>query len=149
MWEGEEETAAEEKSVRVAAMRDGTRNENATRWWGAIEMDVNEDSVAPWKVDGMPVDDCAEESVEGGGGGCADFEFGMNDVTTATGCAISRKIARILWESPRTFSILVVRLEEDRRVSASARRDMVLKALASQDLPQECSASRDGKFIRE
>ena len=146
MWEGEEGAAAEEKSVRVAAMRDGTRNENATRWWGAIEMDVNEDSVAPWKVDGMLVDDCAEESVEGGG---ADFEFGMNDVTTATGCAISRKSARILWESPRTFSLLVVRLEEDRRVSASARRDMVLKALASQDLPQECSASRDGKFIRE
>jgi hypothetical protein len=125
---GEEGAAAEERSARALAMRDGTRNENATRWWGAIEMDVNEDSVAPWKVDGMPVGDCAEESVEGGGGG-ADFECGMNEVTTATGCAISRKSARILWESPRTFTLLVVRLEEDRCfavASASAKRDMVL-----------------------
>jgi hypothetical protein len=126
MWEGEDGSAAEERSARAVAMRDGTRNENATRWCGAIEMDVNEDSVAPWKVDGMPVDECAKESVEGGG---ADFELGMNDVTTATGCAISRKSARILWESPRALLLLAARLEEDRRfavASASAKRDMVL-----------------------
>ena len=59
MWTGESEeegegeggAAAEERSERVVAMRDGTRNENATRLWGDIEMDVNEDNVAPWKVD--------------------------------------------------------------------------------------------------
>ena len=46
----EEEGAAaeaEERSARVVAMRDGTRNENATRLCGDIEMDVNEDNVAP------------------------------------------------------------------------------------------------------
>lgn len=54
-------------------------------------MDVNEDSVAPWKVDGMD-DTCVEEGVEGDG---AEL-VGMKDVTTATGCAISRRSARIL-----------------------------------------------------
>jgi hypothetical protein len=91
-------------------------------------MDVNEDSVAPWKADG--VGGCAEEeSVEdgGGGGGGGVAELGMNDVTTATGCAISRRSARILWEIPRT--LLVARLEEGQRFAvarASAKRDMVL-----------------------
>jgi hypothetical protein len=95
-------------------------------------MDVNEDSVAPWKVDGM---DCAEESVEdvGGGGGAKP---GMNDVTTATGCAISRRSARILWESPL---LLVARLEEDQRfavASARAKRDMVLRVWVDQGSAQ-------------
>jgi hypothetical protein len=39
------------RSERVVAMRNGTRNENATRLWGDIGIDVNEDKVAPWKVD--------------------------------------------------------------------------------------------------
>ena len=88
-------------------------------------MDVNEDSVAPWKADGMD-DACAEEGVEGDGA----EHVGMKDVTTATGCAISRRSARILWESPRTLLLPVTRLEEGQRFavpSASATRDMGLK----------------------
>ena len=90
-------------------------------------MDVNEDSVAPWKADGVDDDDaCAAEDRDGGGGGACAV-LGMNDVTTATGCAISRRSARILWESPRT---LLLRLEEGQRfavASASVKRDMVLE----------------------
>ena len=47
MWADEAGSAAEERSASEVAMRDGTRSENATRLCGAIEMDVNEDSVAP------------------------------------------------------------------------------------------------------
>jgi hypothetical protein len=50
-------------------MRDGTRSENATRWCGAIEMDVNEDSVAPWKRGGRVGGDCAYDAVGGDWGG--------------------------------------------------------------------------------
>jgi hypothetical protein len=86
-------------------------------------MDVNEDSVAPWKADGVTVDDDACAAEDRDGGGCAVLG-GMNDVTTATGCAISRRSARILWESPRT---LLLRLEEGQRfavASASVKRDI-------------------------
>ena len=55
------------------------RRANAMRGYGSIAMDVNDDKVAPWKV-------C---EVLG--------EFGcMKDVTTATGCAVSRRRARSL-----------------------------------------------------
>ena len=58
-------------------------------------MDINEDNVAPWNVDGkgldLDSDGCLEpeegkESAECGRGGAM---LGMNDVTTATGCAVS------------------------------------------------------------
>jgi hypothetical protein len=120
MWTGEEgaaAAAAEERSARVEAMRDGTRKEKATRWCGAIEMDVNDDSVAPWKVDdGMDDCGCVDED---GGGGCG-AELGMNDVTTATGCAISRRSARILWEIQRTSLLLQRRAVAGKR----AKRNM-------------------------
>jgi hypothetical protein len=120
MWTGdskedEEEggAAAGERFERVLAMRDGTRNENATRLWGAIEMDVNEDKVAPWKVDvdidGMDSDSdfgCAEPEPEEGAGDGHGATLGMKDVTTATGCAVSRRSARIFWERPRTLILL-------------------------------------------
>ena len=89
-------------------------------------MDVNEDSVAPWKVDGVDDDACAEESVEGSG---AELVVGMKDVTTATGCAISRRSARILWESQRTLPLLLEERERFAVPSASAKRDMVLKGV--------------------
>jgi len=49
------------------------------RGYGSIAMDVNDDKVAPWK-------------------GCEVLEEwgGMKDVTTATGCAVSRRRARSL-----------------------------------------------------
>lgn len=152
MWaraEDEEGGAAEEeeeRSAREVAMRDGTRSENATRLCGAIEMDVNEDSVAPWNrrvtgidvgvgvdvvgvdagVDGLDDDGCAEDDVDE----AVRVRFGMKDVTTATGCAVSRRSARIFWESSRAL-LLLARSEEDQRfgvASASAasetERDM-------------------------
>jgi hypothetical protein len=146
MWTGdledeEEEGAAdEERSERVVAMRDGTRNENATRWWGAIETDVNEDNVAPWKVDvdGMGSGDngcaCADPEEEGCGRGAMPV-LGMNDVTTATGCAVSRRSARIFWERPRALILLLAaRSKEDQRfaavavASATAKRDIMRPA---------------------
>jgi len=97
-----------EVSARVVAMRDGMRRENATRWWGAIEMDVNEESVAPWKVgrgcEGLGVEDRVGEEDDVGGEGEGELEgvmWGMKDVTTATGWAVSRRSARILWVSMR------------------------------------------------
>lgn len=121
-------------------MRDGTRSENATRLCGAIEMDVNEDSVAPWNNRGRVPD--IDVGVETGGlddDGCSEdgvdereawVRFGMKDVTTATGCAVSRRSARILWESSGAL-VLLARSEEDQRfgvASASAasesERDM-------------------------
>ena len=64
-------------------------------------MDVNEESVAPWKLR-----DPAEESSDG-----------MSDVTTATGCAVSRRRARILEDRPCTFRTLLTRVAvaEDER----------------------------------
>jgi hypothetical protein len=151
MWTGDSEeddeegvvaaaaAAAEERSERVVAMRDGTRNENATRLWGDIETDVNEDNVAPWKVDvdvdGIGMDSgfgCAEAEPEpeegaGGGGGGGSATLGMNDVTTATGCAVSRRSARIFWESPRALTLLAARSKEDERfavASTTAKRDI-------------------------
>lgn len=47
-----EEGGAKERSEMVVAMREGTRNEKGMRWCGAIETDVNEDNVAPWRVNG-------------------------------------------------------------------------------------------------
>ena len=135
--EEEEEVGADERSERVVAMRDGTRKENATRLWGAIEMDVNEDKVAPWNVDvdvdAMNLDfGCAEPEPEEGacagswcGGGA---RLGMNDVTTATGCAVSRRSARIFWESPRALILLAARSKEDQRfvvASATGKRDVM------------------------
>jgi hypothetical protein len=138
MWARVEEEGEEERSAREVAMRDGTRRENATRLCGAIEMDVNEDSVAPWNNRGVPDIDV---DVDAGGGldddGCAEDEvgevrvrFGMKDVTTATGWAVSRRSARIFWESSGAL-VLLARSEEDQRfgvASASAasetERDM-------------------------
>lgn len=81
-------------------------------------MDVKEDSVAPWNVG-----DLEEDGVGG-----------MSDVTTATGCAASRRSARILSEREYVFPSLMLlcplaRLEEDQRfavmsVRAGADRDM-------------------------
>ncbi len=90
-------------------------------------MDVNEDKVAPWKVDGIDSNGCAEPG-EGVECGRVVAIPGMNDVTTATGCAVSRRSARIFWESPRTLMLLVARSKEDKRfavVSASTKRNMV------------------------
>ena len=62
---------------------------------------------------------CAElalkpEDSEGEGAGCSRGRgrattLGINDVTTATGCAVSQRSARIFWESPRALVFLVVR----------------------------------------
>ena len=56
----------------------------------------------------------------------------MNDVTTATGCAVSRRSARIFWESPRALMLLAERSKEDERLavavavaSATAKRDIM------------------------
>jgi hypothetical protein len=86
-------------------------------------MDINEDRVAPGKVDGMDGCDCAEdESVEDEeGGGGAEL---MNDITTAMGCAISRTY--LMGESARVV-VAGGRLEEDQRftvvLGASAKRN--------------------------
>ena len=51
-----------------------------------------------------------EKGKEGAGSGRgAPPTLGMNDVTTATGCAVSRKSARTFWESPRALILLAVR----------------------------------------
>lgn len=81
----------------------------------------------------MDSDGCAEpkEGVECGRGGRGGATLGMNDVTTATGCAVSRRSARIFWESPRALILLVARSKEDQRfavASESAKQDMVRKA---------------------
>lgn len=97
---------------------------------------MNEDNVAPWKVDvgGMDLDDgCAEpEEGEGAGAGCggrdrggAGARLGMNDVTTATGCAVSRRRARIFWERPRALMLLAARSKEDRRFVGASATDMI------------------------
>src|SRR6266576_2414592 len=97
-------------------------------------MDVNEDNVAPWKVDvdGMDSDDGCAESKVGGGPGCgrgaSGATLGMNDVTTATGCAVSQRSAGIFWGRPRALIWLAARSKEDQRfavASAIAKRDMM------------------------
>ena len=112
-------------------MRDGTRNENATRLWGAIDMDVNEDNVAPWKV-GVDADFDVDVDVDGvedsdfgcasgcGRGGTEAVTLGMNEVTTATGCAVSRRSERIFWESPRALMLPAARSKEDQRFAAAS-----------------------------
>jgi hypothetical protein len=66
------------------------RRANAMRGYGSIAMDVNDDNVAPWK---------GYEVLEELGG--------IKDVTTATGCAVSRRRARSLsfklFEMPRVL----------------------------------------------
>ena len=101
---------------------------------------MNEDNVAPWKVDvgGMDSDGGCAEPGEGEGAGCArggggvgggvGATLGMNDVTTATGCAVSRRSARIFWDRPRALILLAARSKEDQRfavASATAKRDMM------------------------
>lgn len=95
---------------------------------------MNEDNVAPWKVDvdGMDSDDGCAESGEGEGAACGrgrdrgGATLGMNDVTTATGCAVSRRSGRIFWERPRALILLAARSkEEDQRFAlASATTDI-------------------------
>ena len=65
-------------------MREGMRSEKATRGCGSIAIDVKEDSVAPWKREWLRE---LEEFVLR----CAS---GMSEVTTATGCAVSRSNLR-------------------------------------------------------
>jgi hypothetical protein len=99
-------------------------------------MDVNEDNVAPWKVrakvDDEPELGCGEDGVVPG--------VGMNDVTTATDCAVSRRSARIFCEReslcplilPLLLLLLLAKSEEDEEKNrfvvmgarASADRDM-------------------------
>ena len=84
-------------------------------------MDLNKDNVAPWNIDGMDLDPDSDGCVEPkkgkkGAGSChgvAPPTLGMNDVTTATGCAVSRRSARTFWESPRALILLAVRSKED------------------------------------
>jgi hypothetical protein len=74
---------------------------------------------------------CAEPE-EGAGAGCGrrgggGTTLGMNDVTTATGCAVSRRRARIFWERPRALILLAAKSKEDRRFAAiaTAKQDMM------------------------
>lgn len=88
---------------------------------------MNEDNVAPWKVDGRDSDGSGFEDSEIEEGGRGGTTLGINDVTTATGCAVSLRSARIFWESPRALMLLAARLKEDERfavASATAKRDM-------------------------
>lgn len=70
----------EDKEV---AMRDGTRKENMTSGCGSRATDENEESVAPWYLTGNDALDPV-----------FDVEEAMSAVTTATGCAVSRRRAR-------------------------------------------------------
>ena len=56
-------------------------------------MDVKDESVAPWNLDGR-----VEDTPSSGG---------MSDVTTATGCAVSRRRARNLCDRPCTYLLLL------------------------------------------
>lgn len=62
-------------------MRDGMRSENAMSGCGSSAMLLNDDSVAPWK---RACGEGAEDDADEDGGG-------MSAVTTATGCAVSRR----------------------------------------------------------
>ena len=63
----------EGEALRADAMREGTRRENATRGRGSSAIEVKEERVAPWN---------------------AGVDAGRRAVTTATGCAVSRRSAR-------------------------------------------------------
>lgn len=80
-------------------------------------------------MDGMDSDDgCAEpEEEEGEGAGCTSrgracgrATLGMNDVTTATGCAVSRRSARIFWDRARALILLAARSKEDQRFAVAS-----------------------------
>jgi hypothetical protein len=62
-------------------------------------MDVKDESVAPWNLDGRVGEDDAPRDTPSGGG--------MSDVTTATGCAVSRSRARILCDKSCTYLLLL------------------------------------------
>jgi hypothetical protein len=80
-WKVEREEG-EDKEFNVVAIREGIRSANATRGYGSIAIDVNEDSVAPWNLVVFSFSWLVAAFV------IASVE-GMNDVITATGCAIS------------------------------------------------------------
>jgi hypothetical protein len=75
-------------------------------------MDVKEDSVAPWNLEGRVEEgdapnDAPRDTPSSGG---------IRDVTTATGCAVSRRRARILCDKPCTYLLLLAPGEvEDQR----------------------------------
>lgn len=71
-------------------MRDGIRREKATSGWGSIDIELKEESVAPWKRLGCSVGCCVAGS--------------MKEVTTATGWAVSLKRER---RSSRTTPVSV------------------------------------------
>lgn len=93
LWEDEVEgvrvvgTSAES----VAAILDGTRSANATSGWGSIAIELNDDSVAPWKLRFCSWCRCECrgicEWVCAAAGWVCDGECpgGMKEVTTATG----------------------------------------------------------------
>jgi hypothetical protein len=90
----------------VVAMREGIRSANATSGCGSIAIDVNEESVAPWYLQPIGVfplpyppfnvglEDSVVSFVLGTVLGSRRSLAGMNDVTTATGCAMSLKRRR-------------------------------------------------------
>ena len=86
-------------------------------------MDLDPDS------DGCVEPEEGNEGAESGRGG-APPTLGMNDVTTATGCAVSRRTARIFWDSPRALILLAARSEEDQRFAVASattnlKRDII------------------------
>ena len=79
-------------------------------------MDVNEESVAPWNLDGRVEDD-------------AQSGDGISEVTTATGCAVSRRSARNFWDKLCTCLLLLaaatVDEAEDQRVGETVVAEIV------------------------
>ena len=95
-------------------MREGIRREKATSGCGSSAMEVNEERVAPWK-----------RELEGSACGVDGLaSAGMSEVTTATGCAVSRSRAR---RSRRVSSPGLVLLEV-----ARARLEIFLQLLLAQ-----------------
>lgn len=94
-------------------------------------MDVKEESVAPWNLDGRVEVEEDDDTPSGGG---------MNDVTTATGCAVSRRSARNLCDRPCTYLLLLATaLAGDQRfgelvAEIVSGRNMVTKKGSDQDL---------------
>ena len=96
-------------------------------------MDVNEESVAPWNLDGR-VDDDAESG------------DGISEVTTATGCAVSRRRARIFWDKLCTcLLLLAVDEAEDQRV----RETVVAKIVGGRNMDTKKGKSLDSYPVRE
>lgn len=95
-------------------------------------MDVKEDRVAPWNLDGrvevegLETDDAPCDAPSESGGD-------MRDVTTATGCAVSRRRARILCDRPCTCLLLLATASVegqrfgDLGAEIVSRRNMVTK----------------------